>query len=125
MDGLIRRFGSGVDGMLPGAVQMSVSGNGGDLRDNVPLMLQGLGNEEGKLKPLRSIQTRIAMGVVAVRQAILGNFLGPANAFRHVLAGQFKMNAPGVASFRLMNGEKRLRSICSVWCIAPGPFCRG
>ena len=49
------------------------------------------------------------MGVVAVGEPGLGDRMGAADAFGHVLAGELKMNASGMGSLRVVHGEEPFR----------------
>src|SRR5919109_2105907 len=70
--------------------------------------LQLLGDQEGELQRLAGVEPRVAMGVVAVGQAVLGNGLGAAYALGHVLASHLEMHATGVGAFGAMHGEEAL-----------------
>src|SRR6185369_107940 len=72
------------------------------------LRFQLLSNQEGQLEGLGCIETRVAMGVVAIGQSFLGDRLGAADALGDVLAGHLEMDTTGVRAFRAMHGEEAL-----------------
>src|ERR1700747_3129705 len=83
------------------------SGGRGDLPAlQRALLLQRAGDEEGKLERLAGIETRIAMGVVAVGERLLRHRLGAADAFGDVLARHLDMDAAGMGALGLMGGEE-------------------
>src|SRR5687768_585630 len=84
-------------GCFGNAVPMSVS-----------LRLQLLGDQEGELQRLAGVEARIAVGVVAVGEAVLGHRLGAADALGHVLAGHLEMHAAGMGAFGAMHREEAL-----------------
>src|ERR1700693_2892572 len=78
------------------------------LRPSLALALQPLGDDEGKLERLVGVEPRVTMGVVAVRQVGLGDGLGAADAFGHVLPGHLDMDAARMRAFAAVDVEEAL-----------------
>src|SRR6185295_17966969 len=66
------------------------------------------GNQESKLKRLAGIESRVAMGVVPVREILFGNRLRAPEAFGDILACHLEMDAAGVRAFGPMDIEEGL-----------------
>ncbi|KPY40222.1 Uncharacterized protein ALO52_05173 [Pseudomonas syringae pv. primulae] len=71
-------------------------------------LLQCLGNQERQLQRLVGVHPWVAMGVVTIRQAILGDRPGAADAFGDVLPGHLDVDAACVGAFGLMHLEELL-----------------
>src|SRR4051794_18903714 len=72
----------------------------------LPLLLQRLGHDEGELDALLGVEARVAVGVVAVLEAGVGDRLGAAGALGDVLAGHLEVDAAGVRALGLVDGEE-------------------
>src|SRR5690242_16165234 len=72
------------------------------------LLAQLLRDEESKLERLAGIEARVAMGMVAIVEIIVGDGHGAAGAFGHVLARHLDMNAAGMGAFGLMHAHEAL-----------------
>src|SRR5687767_3034811 len=75
---------------------------------SVALGLQLLGDQEGELQRLAGVEARVAMGVIAVGEAVLGDRLGAADALGHVLPRHLEMHAAGMGAFSAMDREEAL-----------------
>ena len=72
----------------------------------VAAALHPLGEQEGKLECLVGIETRVAMGVVAILQILGADSAGAARAFGHVLAGHLDVDAARMRAFGAMDLEE-------------------
>src|SRR3990167_1375562 len=92
-------------GCLVRAAHPTSRRNGWDSR-LTSYLLQRLGDQEGQFQRLVGVHPRVAVGVVAVRQAVLGDRSGAADAFGDVLPGHLDMDAAGVAALGLVHREE-------------------
>src|SRR3989337_1428773 len=96
-------------GMTAEAVNLFAGGHRDlGLRPSFPLPLQPLGHDEGELERLVGVEPWIAMSMVAVREIGLGDGLGAAHAFGHVLARHLAMDGASAGSFAAVDVEERL-----------------
>src|SRR5271163_470425 len=72
------------------------------------LLLERLGDQEGELDRLGTVQPRIAAGVVASGEVDLADRLRAAGAFGDVLAGQLEMHAAGIGALGAVDLEEAL-----------------
>src|SRR5690606_30941520 len=70
------------------------------------LVVEHLGKQESQFEALRGVEARVAMGVVAIREALLGHRDRAARALRHILPGHLGVDTTAEAAFRAMHGEE-------------------
>ena len=71
-----------------------------------PGQAQFFGHEERQFQRLAGVEARVAIGVVAIRQAGLGDRGGAAaHAFGDIVAGHLDMDAAGIGAQRAMGGK--------------------
>src|ERR1700681_1477453 len=71
-------------------------------------LLEQFRNQEGHVDRLLGIEAGIADGVIAIVEILIGDGARAADAFGHVLAGHFQMDAAGMGALRRVDGEERL-----------------
>ena len=69
---------------------------------------QFLGHQKGQFQGLAGIQTRVAGGVVTLRQVFIADSMQTAGAFGHILARHLEMHTTGDGAFGIMNGKRTL-----------------
>src|SRR5580704_7342563 len=72
------------------------------------LLFEQFRDQESHVDRLLGVETGIAHGVIAVAQVLIGDGARAADAFGHVLAGHFQMDAAGMGPLRGVDGEERL-----------------
>ena len=104
-DRVLRWF-CGLTRSYKGIATLAVAGLPAKPRRDAPLathLLERFGNQEGQFQRLISVEPWIAMGVVAIRQAILGDRARSANALGDVLSGHLDVDAAGIRAFGLVH----------------------
>src|SRR5882757_3139261 len=71
-------------------------------------LLEQFGDQESHVDRLLRVQTRIADGMIAVVQVLVGDGPRAAGAFGDVLPGHLEVHAAGMGAFRGVDGEERL-----------------
>lgn len=83
-----------------------VSGYFSLIINRIAILFQLISQQIGEFESLGRVKARVAMRFVAVGEVAFGDVLHAAEAFGHVLAGHFKMNAARMSPFRPADREK-------------------
>jgi len=79
-----------------------------DVLQEASAFLQAFEHEEHQFEGLVSVEPGVAVRFVASFQVFIGEFEHSADAFRHVLSGEFEVYATGVSAVRFVHGEELL-----------------
>src|SRR5260370_830950 len=71
-------------------------------------LLEQFRDQESHVDRLLGIEAGIADRVISIVEILIGDGARAADAFGHVLAGHFQMDAAGMGAFRRVNREERL-----------------
>src|SRR5450755_1797814 len=72
------------------------------------LLFKQFRDQESHVDRLLGVETGIADGVIAVAEVLIGDGARAADAFGHILAGHFQMDAAGMGALRRVDGKERL-----------------